>query len=215
MATRAQQADKTRQRIVAQARTLFAERGFYGVSIAHVAAALGLSKQGVLHHFNTKEKLYGSVLGQIAGELVELKPDMAETEDPLEHLVRYFQAMIADTPEHVDQYMLLVREILDNRLRAETAHKWYLKPFLEDLAAMVSALPEWRSATKGQVLAVVVQLIGAVSYQAVSRPTFRGVFGAEQESASQSVFPAQTRTLVLATLKAGPTDALNYRALTS
>lgn len=207
MATRAQQADRTRQRIVAQARTLFAERGFYGVSIAHVAAALGLSKQGVLHHFSTKEKLYGYVLEQIARELADIRPKRAEEEEALDHLVRYFIAMVADSSERVELYMLLMREILDNQLRAETAKKWYLKPFLEELVAMVRALPAWEHATDGQVLAVVIQLLGAVSYQAVSRPTFRGVFGAKQAAASQSIFADQTRALVLAALKAAPTDA--------
>ncbi len=206
MATRAQQADRTRQRIVAQARTLFAERGFYGVSIAHVAAALDLSKQGVLHHFSTKEKLYGYVLEQIASELADIRPERAEDEEALDHIVRYFVAMVADSSERVELYMLLMREILDNQLRAETAKKWYLRPFLEDLVAMVRGLPQWSHATDGQVLAVVIQLLGAVSYEAVSRPTFSGVFGADQVAASQSVFAGQTRALVLAALKAGPTD---------
>ena len=176
------------------------------MSIAHVAAALDLSKQGVLHHFSTKEKLYGYVLEQIASELADIRPERAEDEEALDHIVRYFVAMVADSSERVELYMLLMREILDNQLRAETAKKWYLRPFLEDLVAMVRGLPQWSHATDGQVLAVVIQLLGAVSYEAVSRPTFSGVFGADQVAASQSVFAGQTRALVLAALKAGPTD---------
>ncbi len=198
--------ESTRDRMIVEARGLFAERGFYGVSIAQIAAELGLTKQALLHHFGTKEKLYGLVLEQIAGELEGIKPPRADGEEPLDHLVRYFVAMIADGSERVELYMLLMREILDNRLRAETAGRWYLKPFLEDLVAMVRGLPQWSHATDGQVLAVVIQLLGAVSYEAVSRPTFSGVFGADQVAASQSAFAGQTRALVLAALKAGPTD---------
>lgn len=44
----------------------FARKGFYGASISSIANELGLSKQAVLHHFGSKEKLYGEVLQQIS-----------------------------------------------------------------------------------------------------------------------------------------------------
>ena len=52
----------TRQRLLDMAEQLFAERGFYGVSIAAIASEVGFTKQGLLHYFNSKEKLYGSIL---------------------------------------------------------------------------------------------------------------------------------------------------------
>ena len=54
-------AQDTRERLLDQAEPLFAERGFYGVSIAAIASELGLTKQALLHHFGSKEKLYGEV----------------------------------------------------------------------------------------------------------------------------------------------------------
>lgn len=73
MATAFKTSASTRDRMIEEARALFAERGFYGVSIAQIAAELGLTKQALLHHFGTKERLYGLVLEQIAGELAGLK----------------------------------------------------------------------------------------------------------------------------------------------
>ena len=61
----------TRDQFIAAAQHLFAEKGFYGASIAAIAEELGLTKQALLHHFGNKEKLYGEVLQRLSGELLE------------------------------------------------------------------------------------------------------------------------------------------------
>jgi len=48
---------KTRQRIVAEAATLFNQRGFEGGSMADLMEATGLEKGGIYRHFSTKEEL--------------------------------------------------------------------------------------------------------------------------------------------------------------
>lgn len=49
--------EKTRQRIVAEAATLFNERGFEGGSMADLMEATGLEKGGIYRHFSSKETL--------------------------------------------------------------------------------------------------------------------------------------------------------------
>ena len=56
-----QQAD---EEILDRAAALFAQRGFAKTSLADVAAAVGLSKAGLLHHFPSKDALYEAVLAQ-------------------------------------------------------------------------------------------------------------------------------------------------------
>lgn len=53
-----------RERIIQAAFRLFAERGFYGVSISDVAESAGLVKSSIYHHFENKEALYLAVLGE-------------------------------------------------------------------------------------------------------------------------------------------------------
>src|SRR6266436_1790300 len=48
---------KTRQRIVAEAATLFNQRGFEGSSMADLMEATGLEKGGIYRHFSSKEDL--------------------------------------------------------------------------------------------------------------------------------------------------------------
>jgi TetR/AcrR family transcriptional regulator, transcriptional repressor for nem operon len=49
--------EKTRQRIVAEAASLFNERGFEGSSMADLMQATGLEKGGIYRHFSSKEEL--------------------------------------------------------------------------------------------------------------------------------------------------------------
>lgn len=197
-------APSTRDRMIEEARSLFAERGFYGVSIAQIAAELGLTKQALLHHFGTKERLYGMVLAQIADELAALRGAVPAGIDPAGQLRTWLAAMVSDTPPRIERSRLLMREILDNRARAESAGSWYLRPFLEELVAMLRGVPGWAKATDAHLLATVVQLLGAINYHAVAGPTFRGIFGKDAEDSMNAAFGTQLRNMVDAVLKAGP-----------
>ena len=53
---------QTRERIVAAAAQLFAERGFHATPMTSIADAAGLSQTGLLHHFPGKEELLAAVL---------------------------------------------------------------------------------------------------------------------------------------------------------
>ena len=77
----------TRSRFIKVARRHFAEKGFDGTSIAAIADEVGLTKQALLHHFGSKEKLYGKVLQQISTRVTEELNELAEaTKDPYEAL---------------------------------------------------------------------------------------------------------------------------------
>ena len=60
------QAKNTKEALVITAQQMFAERGYDGVSIAEIAGDLGITKQALLHHFGSKEKLYGRVLEDLS-----------------------------------------------------------------------------------------------------------------------------------------------------
>ncbi len=63
-ATPANMSPDGRERIIQAAFHLFAERGFYGVSISDVAEAAGLVKSSIYHHFENKDALYLAVLNE-------------------------------------------------------------------------------------------------------------------------------------------------------
>jgi AcrR family transcriptional regulator len=84
-AVRAEQAERTRARIVAAARALFLERGFAGTTIASVAAAAEVAPETVYATFGGKAGLLEAVV--LAAVLRDDEP-----EDPVER--RWFRALL-------------------------------------------------------------------------------------------------------------------------
>ena len=63
------------RRIESAARRLFASRGYAGTSMAEIAAAAGVSKATVFHHYRSKRALYEALLGDaFAGFREQLIP---------------------------------------------------------------------------------------------------------------------------------------------
>lgn len=63
--------EATKKTVVATARTVFAEKGFSGSSLAMIAEKSGISNGLILYHFKSKENLYEIVLEDLASEYIE------------------------------------------------------------------------------------------------------------------------------------------------
>ena len=203
--SRGEKGRETRDELLAAATRLFAEKGFYGASMAAIASELGLTKQALIHHFGSKEKLYGEVMQRISDQLlstaIQAAAERTESESELESFLVSFYASGDD---HMEQTQLIMRELLDNRQRAESAHNWYLKSFLDALVAMIRRAPGWESASSEDALASVYQLLGAINYFAVSEPTLQRMFGKRAYQRLQEVYPNRFRALVRACLANPP-----------
>ena len=193
-------AANTRERLLEIALELFAERGFDGVSIAVIADRLGLSKQALLHHFDSKEKLYGELLARISRDFEVRVRELDPGVNDVEALADMFTALAADSMQHHAQTALLMRELLDNRERAGRAGRWYLEPFLALLVERVQALPQWRGVAREEAAAAAYQILGAINYFAISAATLRGMWGETHYAAVEDAFPAQLRRSVIAIL---------------
>jgi len=63
-------AEQTRQRVVATARHLFAEKGFYATSTTEIVEVAGVGTRGALYgHFANKEELFLEVLEAVESDL--------------------------------------------------------------------------------------------------------------------------------------------------
>jgi len=118
-----------RERLLAVATALFAERGFHGTSLQAVAEAVGIRKPSLLYHFPSKGALRQGVLEAM---LAHWRADIAavlarsrvrdQLTDVLAAMIGYFR----ETPHRA---RLLLREALDNREGLEALFRQHLKPW--------------------------------------------------------------------------------------
>ena len=193
----------TRQRLLDIAEQLFAERGFYGVSIAAIASEVGFTKQGLLHYFNSKEKLYGAILQRISDDFQEQQTEAEQaSEEPIESLKQFYAALAEPTVTNTRRTRLLMRELLDNNARATNAENWYLKEFLERLIVMVKAIQGLQTLSDEEALIFAYQLLGAVNYFLISPATLSGIFGKDVMQRISTGFLAELESLIAAKIQA-------------
>lgn len=70
--------EKTRERILATAVRLFAERGYHGVSLRHIVAEAEVNLGAVHYHFGSKQALFDAVFAYGARRIVEVRLGLLE-----------------------------------------------------------------------------------------------------------------------------------------
>ncbi len=191
-------ADLNRQRLFDEARRQFAQRGFHGTSIASIATEVGLTKQTLLHHFGSKERLFSEVLTALAEHLAERVTALEPRNLPPAERFETFMLEMLES-DSGDQMQLIIRELLENQDRAPAADHWHLKEHLESLVAMVRADPAHAALSPAEAFAYLYHALGAVSYFKISQPTLEGMLGERQYAAVRRSF----RNRVLSVLRAG------------
>lgn len=139
-----------RRTILATALEVFAESGFRGASIREIAARVGMTDTGVLHHFGGKGKLLLEVVKQKededAGTLRDpYLRDLVARNGSRPGTVRLFTTLSAEStdPEHpahdhfVDRYSS-VRKLVAGRLGGETAAGRIPRSIDPELAARIT-----------------------------------------------------------------------------
>jgi AcrR family transcriptional regulator len=99
----------TRERLLAHARELFAERGYAAVGTEEIVRAAGVTRGALYHQFRDKAALFEAVVEAVEGETTEaIAARAAGAQDPLQALrlgSRAFLAICADP--HVERILLL------------------------------------------------------------------------------------------------------------
>ena len=181
--------DDPREKFIETAHSLFATRGFYGTSLADVAAGLGLTKQSVIYHFKTKEALYGAVLARAASRFDDLVQRARSSQDLPEARVQTLWDVLHDhVSTHPEDAQLITRELLDNPTRAQQSRVWYLRDFLNGSVDLLRACPRYKQCSEDELAASVYQTIGAISFFAISGPTLTGIWGQDRVDGITGVF---------------------------
>ena len=133
----------TRDLILDEAVRCFAERGYEGTSLNDIAAGVGIRRPSLLHHFSSKETLYGELFERILSDWLERVNIAVALDatgwDKVELVLRAGFALFEDNPDYV---RLMRREALDGGAHLGIDLASVLRPLFDAAADYLRAQME-------------------------------------------------------------------------
>lgn len=133
--------------ILHEAAQLFAARGYNGVSLEDIGAAVGVSGPAVYRHFAGKQALLGAVLVKVSNDLVDggtrVAAAPAEPEERMRSLIRFHVEFALGNAEVIQVQDQDVAHLSDeDRAAVRRLQRTYIEVWIEALAPLVPATPE-------------------------------------------------------------------------
>ena len=86
--------EETRAQIQRAAERVFADHGYLGASFSRIAAEAGLPKSNIVYYYQTKEKLYRSVVQNIFNVWRDAADVLSPERDPITALGDYIETKL-------------------------------------------------------------------------------------------------------------------------
>ena len=143
--SRQERKTRTRNDLVAAARTVFMERGFHGASLDEIAEAAGYTKGAVYSNFTGKDDLYLALLDAHYEARVAAYADMLLDEATFEEATRAVGRFMVDSDLRDPDWLPTLAEFVAHAARDESLRRAYVRireRFLAAIADVIDALCE-------------------------------------------------------------------------
>jgi AcrR family transcriptional regulator len=136
-----------REQILAAAAELFARRGFHGVSIDDIGAAVGISGPALYRHFRSKDAMLGEMLTSISEYLLtgaqRTMDTNTEPDRALPELIRFQVDFALDNPALITVQERSLAILTDpDRRRVRAMQRRYVELWVRTIMVMVPDVTE-------------------------------------------------------------------------
>ncbi len=122
----------SRREILRVAEEIFARKGYSATSTREIAEAAGVTKGLLFYHFQTKERLYLTVIENAVKALSDLAiPRQWEGLDRMAHGRSFLEGWTDFLTEHPHIHKLTLRELMDEGRFSKKLIEEYLKPLYQ------------------------------------------------------------------------------------
>jgi AcrR family transcriptional regulator len=144
-ATRSERKARTREELLAAARSVFLRRGFHGASLEEIADEAGYTKGAVYSNFAGKDDLYLAVLELHYDGRVAAYAEMILDEATFEETSRAVGRFMVEADEREPDWLPALAEFVAHAARDESLRRAYVRArerFLVAIASVIEALCE-------------------------------------------------------------------------
>jgi AcrR family transcriptional regulator len=131
---RKEKSDKTTERILVAARTVFAEKGYNGAHVDEIAVRAGVNKATIYYQIGDKDTLYANVIHQIIGNTAQgIANAVAKADKPGEKIRAYITFIAGAVDKNPELPPIMMREIASGGATMP-------KLVMEDIASVLTIL---------------------------------------------------------------------------
>jgi AcrR family transcriptional regulator len=191
----------TREVCLGVAEKLFADSGFAGTSLRSICAEAGISIATLLHHFGTKEKLYGLVLGRIAQSMQDYIPGHEMTVVDADAVADMVDRHLDWTQAFPHYSRLIMRELMENPERAPQAKQWHMRTVIGSWVKLIRHGQATGALAQFDAEMFVFSFTGAIAHFYAASVTVGAILSIDERSRVIARYRLWLRESTLATLR--------------
>jgi TetR/AcrR family transcriptional regulator len=140
--SRKEKSNKTTERILVAARTVFAEKGYSGAHVDEIAVRAGVNKATIYYQIGDKDTLYANVIHQVIGNVAQgIAQSVAKADNPEEKIKAYITFIAGAVDKNPELPPIMMREIASG---GATMPKLVMEDIASVLTVLVGILDEGR-----------------------------------------------------------------------